>query len=89
MKSAPKTSRVQYPHIKKHAGVFGNILKKLGVENEFTLTNMKILCVKNYYSNLKSKNELNIEFQPIDNAIVDTINWFKYRGMLDNKGKRY
>jgi nucleoside-diphosphate-sugar epimerase len=65
-------------------GVFGNLLKKLNVENEYTLTNMKILCVKNYYSNLKSKNELYIEFHPIDNAIIDTINWFKSKGTLNN-----
>jgi nucleoside-diphosphate-sugar epimerase len=87
--SSKKTLLIEIPRVLLLlAGVFGNILKKLGVENEFTLTNMKILCVKNYYSNLKSKNELNIEFQPIDNAIVDTINWFKYRGTLDNKGER-
>lgn len=65
-------------------GVFGNILKKLGVENEYTLTNMKILCVKNYYSNLKTKNELNIKFNSIDNAITDTVSWFKSKGTLNN-----
>ena len=65
-------------------GVFGNLLKTLGINNEITLTNMKILCVKNYYSNLKIKNELNIEFNPIDNAITNTIDWFKSTGRLNN-----
>lgn len=65
-------------------GVFGNLLKTLGINNEITLTNMKILCVKNYYSNLKIKNELNIEFNPIDNAITNAIDWFKSTGRLNN-----
>lgn len=87
--SSKRTLLIEIPRVLLLlVGFFGNLLKKLGVENEFTLTNMKILCVKNYYSNLKSKNELNIEFQPIDNAIVDTINWFKCRGTQDSKGER-
>lgn len=65
-------------------GIFGNLMKKIGLENEYTFTNMKILCEKNFYSNLKSKNELNLAFNPIDNAIKDAIHWFKSKERLNN-----
>ena len=67
------------PH---HPALFGNLLSKLGIENEYTLTNMKILCVKNYYSNSKTQKELNIVFNPIDNAISDSLDWFKSKGRI-------
>jgi dihydroflavonol-4-reductase len=44
---------------------------------------MKILCVRNYYTNEKAKMDLFIEFNPIDKAITDAIRWFKYNKLLN------
>ncbi|MBT6836180.1 MAG: NAD-dependent dehydratase, partial [Bacteroidetes bacterium] len=63
-------------------GAFGNLLKFLGIENETTLTNMRILCVDNYYTNKKTKVALNIKFNGIDEAIGDAIKWFKTNGVI-------
>lgn len=65
-------------------GMVGDMLRIFGIKNEYTLTNMKILCVKNYYSNTKAKKELNMEFNYIDSAITDAIDWFKLKGMLND-----
>lgn len=59
------------------AGVVGNVLRWAGVRTSLTLANMKALCVHNYYSNLKAKTELGVVFTPIDEAIEDTVKWFK------------
>lgn len=63
-------------------GIIGNILKLLGIQNEITLTNMKILCIKNFYSNTKAKETLNIQFQAIDQAIANAIKWFKEKRII-------
>ena len=63
-------------------GLIGNILQVFNVENEISLTNMRILCLNNYYSNQKASKELNIKFNKIDNAIGDAVNWFKKNGYL-------
>ena len=63
-------------------GVLGNLLKSFGIENETTLTNMRILCVNNYYTNKKAKAVLNIKFNGIDDAIGDAIKWFKKNGVI-------
>lgn len=58
-------------------GVFGSLLQSLGIDNEFTLTNMKILSVKNYYTNKKAIEALKIKIKNIDIAIEETVEWFK------------
>jgi len=58
-------------------GLFGNFLKLLRIRNELSLTNMKILCIRNYYTNQKAKKELYIEFSTVDKAIIDAIRWFR------------
>lgn len=63
-------------------GVFGNFLKLLGFDNETTLTNMRILCVNNYYTNKKAETDLKIKFKGIDKAIDDAIKWFKKNRIL-------
>lgn len=64
-------------------GTLGNLLKYFGIENEITLTNMKILCIKNYYTNKKAKSDLNVKFNGIDTAISDAIKWFKKNGAIE------
>ncbi len=58
------------------AGLFGNLLRTLGVANNFTLANMRILCVNNYYSGSKATTELGFSARPIEHAIADTLQWF-------------
>ncbi len=63
-------------------GIIGNILKFAGIRNEITLTNMRILCVNNFYSGQKAQNELNIKFTKIEFALKDAVNWFKDNKMI-------
>lgn len=57
-------------------GYLGNILRKFQIKSSLSLTNTRILCVENYFSNTKSINQLNITYQPISNGIRDAINYF-------------
>ena len=57
-------------------GLVGNTLRTLGLNSEFSLENMKSLCVNSFYTNNKAKNKLKISFQSIDNGIIEAIKWF-------------
>ena len=57
-------------------GSIGNSLKFFGINNQITMTNMRILCINNFYSNKKSATELNIKYKPIDNALNVFVTWF-------------
>jgi dihydroflavonol-4-reductase len=46
--------------------------------------NMRILCVNNFYSNSKSVTTLDMEYQPVDDAIRDAISYFAKKGSLKN-----
>jgi dihydroflavonol-4-reductase len=61
-------------------GWVGNMVRFLGVKTDISSVNMKILTIKNFYSNQKAKKTLGIEFSSIDTAIVDAVKWFQ-----DNK----
>jgi nucleoside-diphosphate-sugar epimerase len=58
-------------------GYLGDVLRLFKIKTSLSSTNMKILCINNYYSNKKSINHLNVAYQPIDNAITDAVNYFK------------
>ncbi len=64
------------------AGYLGNFLRFLGIKTPLTSINMKILCVRNYYSNQKTRSELGTAFYPIENGIRKAIHWFKEHRML-------
>jgi len=64
------------------AGYLGDVLRLLGVRTPLTSTNMKILCIRNYYTNRKAQQELGTTFQPIDEGIRKAVDWFKTHGML-------
>lgn len=66
-------------------GIIGNLLKVLKIPNRFTLNNMKILCVRNYYTNTKAAEELGLKTESVDRGIVETIGWFQSKGMIKNK----
>jgi nucleoside-diphosphate-sugar epimerase len=58
-------------------GYFGNFARFLGVKTAISATNLKTLCVSNFYSNKKAKKELNHVQHPINSGIDDAIKWFK------------
>lgn len=64
-------------------GHMGDFIRGLGMKTSITSNNMKILCINNYYSNQKSRQELEIEFRPIDDAILDSIKYFREKGYVD------
>lgn len=65
----------------KGIGVIGSLLAHTGIANVFHLNNMRILCVKNYYSASKAGVQLNLSPAPIEVAIAEATAWFRHRGM--------
>ena len=63
-------------------GYIGSFLRVFRIKTALSITNMKILCAKNYYSNKKAKQVLGTQFQPIEVGIANAINWFKAHQML-------
>lgn len=66
-------------------GSIGNLLTNLGVATDAHYANMKILCVNNYYSNQKAKDELDLKNTSISKAINDAVDWFCENGMIKKK----
>lgn len=63
-------------------GTIGTLLAHLGIANPMHLINMRILCVKNYYSNAKAVQELGLKETSVSEAISDAVEWFLKMGML-------
>lgn len=59
------------------AGTLGNILILLNIKTDLSLNNMKILCVKNYYSSRKAKNQLGANFREVKYGIIAARKWLK------------
>ena len=58
-------------------GVFGNLMRQLNVKTSLSSSNMKALCVKNYYSNQKSIHELKITYSSLNFAIKEAVEYFQ------------
>ena len=58
-------------------GLFGDILRKIGIHTQVCSINTKQLCVREYYSNAKAKAELKMSETPLERAISDNICWLK------------
>ena len=69
-------------------GAIGNALRFVGIANDFTMPNMRILCINNYYSNHKAETELEVTIRPTSEAIRDALAWFEEKGMLPGGGKK-
>ncbi len=69
-------------------GYLGDLLRMLRIKTSLSSTNMKILCVNNYYSNAKSKRELEIEYKPVDLSIRDALDYFKGSGLGSEENLR-
>lgn len=57
-------------------GYLGNLFRFFGLKTNLSLVNMKILCVKNFYSNAKSVTGLGIQYRPVEEAIRDAVRYF-------------
>ncbi len=63
-------------------GYGGNCARFFGIETNMSLTNMRILCQDNYFTNKKSVKELGMRYGPIDGAIQDAVSYFKSENVL-------
>ena len=63
-------------------GIFGSLLQIFGIKTEITFTNMRILCIGNYYSGKKAETELGLNYQSTDKSIKDAIEWFRSNNMI-------
>jgi nucleoside-diphosphate-sugar epimerase len=61
-------------------GHFGDLLRSMGIRSSLSTTNTRILCVDNYYSNLKSREELGLDYSSTDKSIRDAIDYFSSQG---------
>lgn len=57
-------------------GLIGDALRKFEIKTDLSSSNMKALQISNYYSNQKSIEELGVQYQPIDKAIEDAVQYF-------------
>jgi hypothetical protein len=57
-------------------GLIGDGLRKLKIKTNLSISNMKALQIRNYYSNQKSVEELGIQYQSVDKAIEDAVQYF-------------
>ena len=63
-------------------GFFGDGLRFLGIRTSISSSNLKALCINNFYSNNKAKSEFQMNFKTADEAIEDAFNWFKNTGKI-------
>ncbi len=67
-------------------GLFGELLKMGGVRNDFTFNNMRIICVKNFYSNKKVIEKFQFTFNSLDKILFDAYEWMSEKQQKqDNK----
>ncbi|MEJ5049224.1 NAD-dependent epimerase/dehydratase family protein [Chryseobacterium culicis] len=57
-------------------GFIGDGLRNLKIKTNLSTSNMKALQISNYYSNRKSVQDLNLQYQSTDKAIEDTVRYF-------------
>jgi dihydroflavonol-4-reductase len=68
------------------AGVIGNVLNVLKFRKvQVTLTNMRLLCMDNYYTGAKAESELGLKISPIRDAIEEAVTWFTNHGYIKKK----
>lgn len=68
-----------FPHVKRiivvprcvmvAIGLFGNMLRSVGIKTSLSITNIRILCTECFYSNNKAKSELGFSCKPISEFI--------------------
>ncbi|MGH1517518.1 NAD-dependent epimerase/dehydratase family protein [Chryseobacterium sp. JK1] len=63
-------------------GLMGDGLRKLKIKTNLSTSNMKALQICNYYSHQKSVKELGIQYQSVDKAIEDAVQYFIKNKMI-------
>lgn len=63
-------------------GLAGELIRLLGISTELTLNNMKILCVRNYYTNQKVLSRFNMSFLTTEEAVRDALKTGPFRATL-------
>lgn len=66
-------------------GLIGDVLRKFKIKTDLSSSNMKALQISNYYSNQKSIEELGVQYQPIDKAIEDAVQYFNENPVKNKK----
>jgi nucleoside-diphosphate-sugar epimerase len=64
------------------AGYLGTVFRLTGIKTQLSLTNMKILCVSNFYTNRKVSDKLGVHFDATKKGIEQAVQWFKENGMI-------
>ena len=57
-------------------GFVGDALRFLKIKTSLSSANLAVLRINNFYDNNKVKNELNMSFTPVDDAIEEAILYF-------------
>jgi nucleoside-diphosphate-sugar epimerase len=60
-------------------GYVGDLFRFFGVKTDISSTNLKTLCISNFYSNQNAIKNLKHEQNPIEEGIIDAIDWFKLK----------
>jgi dihydroflavonol-4-reductase len=63
-------------------GIIGSLCRKIGIKTPISLTNMRILTTREWYTAEKAIKALHMPQTPIEKAITDCINWFKANNKL-------
>ncbi|MCV9928564.1 NAD-dependent epimerase/dehydratase family protein [Flavobacterium sp. LS1R49] len=63
------------------SGYLGDFIRLFKIKTSISSTNMKALCINNFYSNEKSINELEIKYQHTEVAINDAVKYFEKKKM--------
>jgi len=58
-------------------GLWGSLFQYLGIHTELTYTNGRILCINNYFDNLKAVRELGLSCSGMNKTISDCLSWIK------------
>jgi len=66
-------------------GTFVDLLRFYGYKSQVTTNNMRILCENNFYSNIKSKEQLALNYTPIEEGMKEAVNWFKKENYINAK----
>lgn len=62
-------------------GWAGDALRKIKIKTNLSTSNVKALQICNYYSNRKSVKELGIQYQSIDKAIEEAVQFFENKNL--------
>lgn len=58
-------------------GFFGSFFRFFGIKTNLSISNMKSLCIRNYYSNFKSIRDLDLSYSYLDDAVKESVDYFE------------